>query len=67
MTKRKSPSMTVELISSLEELESALKFFDKVRQASIDEQIAVSSDHWDWLESAARQVVEALHVIGQPY
>jgi hypothetical protein len=44
---------------ALVELEQALAFFDRVRQSSDEERCAVGADHWDWLEQAARRVVEA--------
>lgn len=44
-------------IERLAELRDAVAFFDKVRAASADEQIAVGTDHWDRLEAAARNLV----------
>jgi hypothetical protein len=42
----------------LEDLRAALAFFDKVQAGSRDEQIAAGTDHWDWLEKAARRIAE---------
>lgn len=42
---------------AVEELQKALEFFDKINKASVDEQMAVGKDHYDWLESAARKVI----------
>lgn len=42
------------------EVRDALDFFDRVKAASADEQIAVGTDHWDRLEAAARRVAAAL-------
>lgn len=41
----------------IDELKESLEFFDKVKQSSQEEQIAVGTDHWNWLETAARKVV----------
>lgn len=46
-------------ISPFRELSQALEFFDNVRAAPEEERIAVGTDHWDWLESAARRCVAA--------
>lgn len=47
------------LATACEEANRAVAFFDK-RQASSDaDQIAVGSDHWDWLESAVRKCAAA--------
>jgi hypothetical protein len=43
-----------------DELRRAVEFFDRVKAASEDEKIAVGHDHWDRLESAARDAVAPL-------
>lgn len=45
-------------IGQLAELRNALDFLDRVRKATLDEQIAVGTDHWERLEAAARRIVE---------
>lgn len=40
-------------------LKNALSFYDKVQNASLDAAIPVGTDHFKWLVSAARKVVEA--------
>lgn len=50
---------TYDMSLALVELEQALAFFDRVKQSSEEERCAVGADHWDWLEQAARRVVEA--------
>lgn len=47
------------LKTTLDALRDALIFVDKVRNASMAEQIAVGTDHWIRLEQAARDVVAA--------
>jgi hypothetical protein len=42
--------------AALKDLRRAVQFFDRVKEASLDEKIAVGTDHWDWLEKAARRV-----------
>jgi hypothetical protein len=42
------------LVTTLEELSDAIAFFDRVKSASLEEQIAVGQDHWIRLEAAAR-------------
>jgi hypothetical protein len=51
--------MSEQLKAALSELSEAVQFFDKVNAASEDERIAVGSDHHDWLERAAKKVVES--------
>lgn len=46
-----------EIEPSLDALEDAIIFFDKVKSASQEEQIAVGTDHWNRLLEAARNVV----------
>lgn len=41
---------------AIEDLKRCVAFFDKVSAASDAERTAVGSDHWDWLESAAKNV-----------
>lgn len=50
--------LTDEQQSALRNLHEAVRFMDRVRAASNAERVAVGSDHWDWLETAARHVVE---------
>lgn len=47
------------LDKAIDNLERAIQFFDQVKNALPDERIAVGTDHRDWLESAARDVVKA--------
>lgn len=46
--------------AALADLKRAVEFFDKVKAATGDEKAAVGSDHWRWLEKAARDVVRTL-------
>lgn len=41
----------------IDELAKAVKFFDKVKSSSQEDQIAVGVDHWNRLVRAARNVV----------
>lgn len=41
---------------ALADLKRAVVFFDKVKVATQAEKNAVGTDHWDWLEKAARRV-----------
>lgn len=50
--------LTDEQQSALRNLREAVLFFDRVKASSGPERTAVGSDHWDWLETAARHVVE---------
>ena len=52
--------MPEELEIALKNLKDAVAFMDKRNAASEDDKIAVGSDHWTWLETAARDVVKAL-------
>ena len=49
---------------ALKDSSDAIDFFDKVKAASRDEQNAVGTDHWDWLEKAARKARAALSNAG---
>lgn len=51
--------MTEKQQSAIEQVRAAVAFFDQVKTATPDEKIAVGSDHWEWLELAARSVVAA--------
>ena len=42
--------------SAVQDVHRAVEFLDKVRNASAEEKAAVGTDHWDWLERAARTV-----------
>ncbi|WP_338853996.1 hypothetical protein WE348_20425 (plasmid) [Alteromonas macleodii] len=44
--------------SAITDLKNALAFFDKVQSGSADDAVAVGTDHYNWLEKAARKVVE---------
>lgn len=37
-------------------LKAAVEFFDRVEASTETEKLAVGTDHWDWLELAARTV-----------
>lgn len=50
---------TAKLDAALNDLENAVEFFNKVQAATLEEKQAVGSDHYDWLVSAARGVVES--------
>lgn len=43
---------------AIKDLREAVEFLDKVRGATITDQIAAGTDHWDWLERAARRIAE---------
>lgn len=43
---------------AIKELADALDFFDRVVASSTEERIAVGQDHWNWILSAVRKVVE---------
>ncbi|WP_312126516.1 hypothetical protein [Brevundimonas sp.] len=45
-----------ELALALQDAKDAVAFFDKVRAATQDEQIAVGTDHHNWLQSAIRRL-----------
>lgn len=47
------------LAFSCKQLVKAVDFFDKVKASSEEEKVAVGTDHWDWLVSAAKDVVKA--------
>lgn len=51
--------MTREQEIALADLRRAVEFFDKVKASTGQERAAVGRDHWDWLESAARNAAEA--------
>lgn len=51
--------MKTELELAVGNLRSALDFLDRVQASTGDERTAVGTDHWDWLEKAARRVVAA--------
>ena len=53
----RSPGCSTATDRAITELAEAIDFMDRVRTASEDDRIAVGSDHWNWLESAARKVV----------
>lgn len=59
--------MSDELRIAARELARAIKFFDEVRASSEDERIAVGSDHWDWLISAARKVARSADNLKEEY
>lgn len=44
---------------AIDRLRQAVDFFDRVKASTAAERTAVGRDHWDWLESAARDVVKA--------
>ena len=44
----------------LDNLCDAVDFFEQVKESSPQNQIAVGNDHWEWVLSAARQVVAVL-------
>lgn len=46
-------------VADLTNLRDAIAFFDKVKNATQDEQIAVGTDHWDRLERAVRSLIPA--------
>lgn len=48
--------MTEQQTAAIADLKRAVEFFDKVQVASDAERIAVGSDHWDWIKSAAKNV-----------
>lgn len=43
---------------AIADLKNALAFFDKVQGGLADDAVAVGTDHFNWLEKAARKVVE---------
>lgn len=45
--------------AAIADLKNALAFYDKVQNGSLDAAIPVGTDHFKWLESAARNVVKA--------
>ena len=55
---REAAMQTVSLRQSraLNDLKHAIKFLDKVKNATSDQQIAVRGDAWEGLERAARAV-----------
>jgi hypothetical protein len=55
----KPPQITNEQTIAVKNIAVAVAFFDKTRAASAAERIAVGTDHWEWLESAARNVASA--------
>lgn len=46
------------LEAALDDLKRALAFFDKVKVSTEAEKTAVGTDHWEWLEKAARRVAQ---------
>ena len=44
-----------ERANALKDCAEAVAFFDQVKRASPAEQVAVGSDHWNWLEKACRR------------
>lgn len=49
-----------ELLEKQDNLRKALEFFDRVKNSSSEnERIAVGTDHYDWLISAARDMCNA--------
>ncbi len=44
--------------AAITDLKNALAFFDQVQGGTADDAVAVGTDHFDWLEKAARKVVE---------
>lgn len=52
------PVMTRDQHSAISNVHEAVLFFDRVKAATSDERTAVGRDHWDWLETAARLIVE---------
>ena len=44
-----------EIAAALANCAEAVAFFEQVKRASSDEQIAVGADHWNWLEAACRR------------
>lgn len=54
-----NPELTA-LNNALQNLKSAYDFFEKVKKSSIDEKISVGTDHYDWLISSVKEVVESL-------
>lgn len=49
--------------SAIADLKNALLFFDQVQGGSPDDIVAVGKDHYDWLERAARRVVEVNYIL----
>lgn len=53
--------------AALADLTRAIEFFDLVKTSTAAEKAAVGSDHWDWLQRAAREVVAAAKVKDRQY
>jgi predicted enzyme related to lactoylglutathione lyase len=60
MDHKRPIKMTDDLQIKLDDLKSAVDFYERVINASMDEQIAVGQDHWKWLISASKGVAGAI-------
>jgi hypothetical protein len=52
--KAEAQALLAEALAALTIIDNAVVFFDKVKAASQEEQIAVGHDHWDTLLTSAR-------------
>ena len=51
-------AIQAEQCAAVANLKEALAFYDKVQNGSADDAVPVGTDHFEWLEQAARKVVE---------